>query len=124
MPIDKMRILLVDDENDILEIFRKGLERSGFEVDAFNDSIKAIQEFKPHYYDLVITDIRMPGINGFDLYKLIRKQDEKVKIFFLSAHAIYEKDVELAFPNLPPNSFIEKPISIAKFVNLIEAIAP
>jgi DNA-binding NtrC family response regulator len=124
MPIDKSRILLVDDEEDILSLFRIGLERNGFEVDAFTSPIEAMQQFKPYRYDVVITDIRMPGLSGFEVYKLIRKQDDRVKIFFMTAFAIYEKAVELAFPGLQPNSFIEKPVSIAKLVNLIETIAP
>jgi DNA-binding response OmpR family regulator len=124
MPIDKPRILLVDDEKDVLQIFTQGLERNGFEVDAFTSPIEAVQQFRPYRYDAVITDIRMPGLSGFEVYKLIRKQDDTVKVFFLTAFAIYEKEVKLAFPNLPLNSFVEKPISIAKLVNLIESNAP
>lgn len=81
MPIDKPRILLVDDEKDVLQIFTLGLERNGFEVDAFTNPIEAVQQFRPYRYDAVITDIRMPSLSGFEVYKLIRKQDDTVKKF-------------------------------------------
>src|SRR5437867_6067495 len=81
MPIDKPSILLIDDENDTLVTLKKGLEMKGFEVDAFDASPQALQQFKPYRYDVVITDIHMPILNGFEVCKLIRKQDEKVRIF-------------------------------------------
>jgi two-component system response regulator ChvI len=80
-----------------------------------------MEHFKPHFYDIVITDIRMPGLNGFDLYRLIRKQDESVKVFFMTAFEVLEQEIKVAFPNLPPNSFITKPITIEKLVQLIES---
>ena len=121
MPIDKPSILLIDDENDTLVTLKKGLEMKGFEVDAFDASPQALQQFKPYRYDVVITEISMPILNGFEVYKLIRKQDEKVRIFFMTAFEVIEQEVKLAFPNLPPNSFITKTITIEKLVALIES---
>ncbi|HEV8404364.1 MAG TPA: response regulator [Nitrososphaera sp.] len=120
MLIDKQRILVVDDEKDILHIVTKGLELKGYDVDGFTDPTEAIQQFKPSKYDAVITDIRMPILNGFDLYRLIRKQDDKVKVFFMTAFDIYENEAKLVFPNLAPNSFIKKPTTIDKLVQLLE----
>ena len=60
-----------------------GLEDEGYKVDAFNDPILALSNFKSNYYSLVILDINMPKMNGYDLYKEIRKLDNKVKICFL-----------------------------------------
>ena len=121
MPIDKPSILLIDDENDTLVTLKKGLEMKGFEVDAFDASPQALQQFKPYRYDVVITEISMPILNGFEVYKLIRKQDEKVRIFFMTAFEVIEQEVKLAFPNLPPKSFITKTITIEKLVTLIES---
>ena len=121
MPMDKPSILLIDDENDIVVTLKKGLELKGFEVDAFDSSPQALQQFKPYRYDVVITEISMPILNGFEVYKLIRKQDEKVRIFFMTAFEVIEQEVKLAFPNLPPKSFITKTITIEKLVTLIES---
>jgi len=121
MPIDKPSILLIDDENDTLVTLKKGLELKGFEVDAFDASPQALQQFKPYRYDVVITEISMPILNGFEVYKLIRKKDEKVRIFFMTAFEVIEQEVKLAFPNLPPKSFITKTITIEKLVTLIES---
>jgi len=121
MPIDKPSILLIDDENDTLVTLKKGLEMKGFEVDAFDASPQALQQFKPYRYDVVITEISLPILNGFEVYKLIRKQDEKVRIFFMTAFEVIEQEVKLAFPNIPPKSFITKTITIEKLVTLIES---
>jgi DNA-binding response OmpR family regulator len=114
------RILLVDDERDILVTFKKALESRGYEVDAFSDPVKALLDFVPGRYDIIITDVKMPGLNGFELYHRIRKQDEKAKLFFLTAIDIYEHEVKLAFPNLDPNVFIHKPIGIDDLIKTIE----
>ena len=60
------RIAIVDDEPDITNVLKKGLERHGFAVDAFNDPHATLASFQPKYYDFMIVDIRMPIINGFD----------------------------------------------------------
>jgi len=120
MPFDKPRILLVDDEKDILYVLQKGLELKGFHVDGFADPIEAAAQFAPFRYDIVISDIRMPQMTGFDLYRMLRKQDNRFKIFFLTAFEVHEQEVKLAFPNLPLNSFIHKPIGIDDLVRLIE----
>jgi DNA-binding response OmpR family regulator len=69
----KKKILLVDDEPDLTFSFKEGLEDAGFNIDVFNDSMHALGKFKPNFYDLVILDILMPEINGFDLYKELKK---------------------------------------------------
>ena len=79
------RILLVDDEPDVTLAFKIGLEDNGFEVDAFNDPILALSTFKQGLNSLVLLDIKMPKMNGFELYKEIRKLDVKVKICFMTA---------------------------------------
>jgi DNA-binding response OmpR family regulator len=63
------RVMIVDDEQDITAIFKIGLEKNQFIVTTFNDPFEALSKFKPLLYDLLILDIRMPGMNGFQLYK-------------------------------------------------------
>jgi len=82
----KRRILVVDDESDITFTLKKGLENSGlFEVDVSNDPLEVLSNFKPGYYDFLLIDIRMPKINGYELYDKIRDIDSKVKSCFITA---------------------------------------
>jgi DNA-binding response OmpR family regulator len=77
------RILLIDDEPDITFTVKDMLEDNGFQVDSFNDPILALNYYKVNFYDLVILDIKMPKMDGFELYNKIREKDPKVKICFL-----------------------------------------
>jgi two-component system response regulator ChvI len=97
---NKLKILIVDDEDDITLSFKRILEIHGFEVDAFSDSILALSKFKVNYYDIALLDIKMPNLDGFDLYKKIKEMDNKIKICFLTASEAYyqqyrEKAIEL-----------------------------
>jgi CheY-like chemotaxis protein len=115
------RILLVDNEPDNTSVFSMGLEDAGFKVDAFNDSLLALSSFKARFYDLSILDINMPNMNGFELYKELRKKDEKVRACFLTASEMYHESLRV-----PPQTlndvkcFIPKPISIDDFIKRIE----
>lgn len=86
------RILAVDDEPDLTMICSLALQYHGFKVDTFNDSQEALSNFKPDYYDLVILDIKMPKMDGFELYDKIKKKDDKVKICFLTASELYYEE--------------------------------
>ena len=115
------RIAVVDDEPDITNVLKKGLERHGFTVDTFNDPRAAIASFQPMYYDLMIIDIRMPRINGFDLYRQLKKRDTGVKVCFLTAFQIYYEEFRKMFPTIDVKAFIIKPVSISNLVNQINA---
>jgi DNA-binding response OmpR family regulator len=115
------RIAVVDDEPDITNVLKKGLERNGFTVDTFNDPHVALASFQPRHYDLVIIDIRMPRINGFDLYRQLKKRDTDVKVCFLTAFQIYYEEFRMLFPKIDVKAFIRKPVSISNLVNQINA---
>ncbi|MDQ6865478.1 MAG: response regulator [Thermoproteota archaeon] len=115
------RILLVDNEPDNTSVFSMGLEDAGFKVDAFNDSLLALSNFKARFYDLSILDINMPNMNGFELYKEIRKVDEKVRVCFLTASEIYHESLRVPPQTLKDvKCFIPKPIAIDDFIKRIE----
>jgi DNA-binding response OmpR family regulator len=113
------RIAVVDDEPDITNVLKKSLERHGFTVDTFNDPQAALVSFQPMYYDLMIIDIRMPRINGFDLYRQLKKRDTGVKVCFLTAFQIYYEEFRKMFPAIDVKAFIRKPVSISNLVNQI-----
>src|SRR5919197_396966 len=73
---ERRRILLVDDEHDICMVYQIVLEEHGFECMSYIDSVKGLQEFKPHFYDLILLDIKMPVLNGFEFYKNIIEVDK------------------------------------------------
>ncbi|HJU96251.1 MAG TPA: response regulator [Nitrososphaera sp.] len=114
-----IRIAVVDDEPDITNVLKKGLERYGFIVDTFNDPQAALASFQPMYYDIMIIDIRMPRINGFDLYRQVKKRDSGVKVCFLTAFQVYYEEFKKIFPTIDVKAFIRKPVSISNLVNQI-----
>lgn len=116
------RLLLVDDDSDIIHVLKQGLESNGFQVDAFSSSQKALGSFKPSVYDLAILDIRMPGLSGFQLYRKIKKIDPAITACFLSAFEIHASEFEKVFPSLKDvKTIIIKPVSI---YNLLREITP
>jgi DNA-binding response OmpR family regulator len=115
------KILIVDDDADITLAFKKGLENDGFKVDVFNDPLQALLNFKASDYDLLLLDIRMPKMNGFELYKEIEKIDNGVKVCFITAYEVYYEALREVFPSLEVECFIRKPIEIASLVKKIKS---
>jgi DNA-binding response OmpR family regulator len=103
------RILVVDDESDVCFMLNEVLSENGFVVDSYKDPLLALSNFRAHSYSLVILDIRMPGLNGFALYREIRRLDKKVKVCFLTAGEMYYGYSDI-FSSLPANHFIRKPV--------------
>ena len=79
------RILVVDDDNDNLDLFTIVLEHAGFKVNSYSDPVKALEEFRPNNYDLLILDYLMPSFNGLELYKRMKQIDESIKALILTA---------------------------------------
>jgi DNA-binding response OmpR family regulator len=117
------RILLVDNEDDNNIVFKMALEDDGFEVDIYiyNDSLLELSNFKDDLYDLVILDINIPKMNGYELYKEIRKIDSKVKVCFLSASEIYDKNLQKVSPPSNVKCFISKPIQMNDLIRTVKA---
>jgi two-component system, OmpR family, response regulator ChvI len=109
------RILLVDDEPDVIFTFKKGLEANGFVVDAFEDPVLALSNFKPGIYGLLLLDVKMPQINGFELYEKIKKIDSEVKACFITAHEVYYESLRELFPSMDLDCYV-KPIQIEDLV--------
>jgi two-component system, OmpR family, response regulator ChvI len=118
----KGRILLVDDERDINTVVKKGLERVGFKVCAFNNPLDALSNFEAGSYDVALLDIRMPSMNGFELYKKLRETDSKVKVCFITAFEMYEEEFKKLFPSYEVRCFIKKPIKLTDLIVEIEKI--
>lgn len=118
-PGKKIRVLVVDDEDDILAVIKRGLELEGFDVTTENNPDRALSEYRPGDYELVLSDIRMPGLSGFELYREIRKIDKKVKVCFITAFEIYYDEFRRMFPKLHVNCFIRKPVTVKELAKAV-----
>ncbi|HLG37936.1 MAG TPA: response regulator, partial [Nitrososphaera sp.] len=87
------KVLVIDDQEDITRSLKMALEKEGLEVTVYNDPVKAISDFKAGHFNLVIVDIRMPAISGFDVYAKIKAIDNRVKVCFLTAFGLYEDEL-------------------------------
>ena len=114
------RIFIVDDEPDITLSFKMILEGNGFKVDTYNDPIHSIRNFKAGSYDLVILDIRMPKMDGFQLYEELKKIDEKVKVVFITAFDINYEGLRKMYPELRIDSFVRKPVDSEYLINVVK----
>jgi DNA-binding response OmpR family regulator len=124
--MDIKNILLVDNEVDITYALSNALENYGFNIDSFNDPIIALKSHKNNYYDLVILDIKMPKMDGFELYKKIKEKDPTVKICFLTASELFYEEFRkarfLLSDKIGEEYFIQKPIKTDDLIQKINAL--
>ncbi len=120
------RVMVVDDERDILSILKRGLEsKNRFQVDTFMDAESALESLKENsddYYDLVLTDIRMPKINGFELYRRIKESSPHMKIVFITAFEINKDEFSKVIPSVDVIDFISKPVSMSTLITKLNSI--
>jgi len=123
--IRKNRILIVDDEDDITFLFKMVLEDNGFKVDTFNHPLVALQNFTAGTYDLVLLDMLIPNMNGFELYQKIRMLDDKARVCFLTTNGINHKEIrkKVAYATIdyPENCFIIKPIENEELIKIVKS---
>ena len=121
-----IRVMFVDDEKDILSTVKRGLEsNNAFTVETFSSGESALQAFESHpesYYDLVITDIRMPKMNGFELYRRIKEKNQSMKIAFITAFEINKEEFNKVMPSVNVIDFISKPLSISSLITKLKSM--
>jgi CheY-like chemotaxis protein len=125
-----LNILLVDDDRDTLRIIQKYFESKGAHVNAYSEPLLALQDFMKNgnsngnsnnYYDLIISDIRMPEMNGIELASIIRKMDKEIPIIFMTASSIKDIDSSiLKFLNI--EDIIAKPIKLKVLLEKINIV--
>jgi CheY-like chemotaxis protein len=121
------RILIVDDEADVTVTFKAVIEESNnnndvnkkIEVHTSNNPVEALSEFKPNFYDLLLADINMPYMNGFELCEKILAIDINVKVCFMSSVEINREALREIYPSLSLGCFIRKPVTIDYLVKRI-----
>jgi len=119
------RILIVDDDPDITYTFKEGIEYGSsstrIEVYTYNDPLVALSEFKPHYYNLLLIDINLPNLNGFEFCQRILEIDINVKACFMTAGQINREAFREIYPAISLGCFINKPVPIDYLVDRIKA---
>jgi len=123
----KKKIMLVEDEEDIATVFGMVLVRGGYEVDSFTNPVLALKKFKAGSYDLIILDIKMPEMDGFELRRQIKKIDNVVKVCFVTASELYyeefRKELRLeGEPIIDKDRYLRKPIQNEELIKEITRI--
>jgi DNA-binding response OmpR family regulator len=122
------RILIVDDDPDITFTFKMAFEdanrisgnKVSFHVNTYNDPLLALSEFKPHFYDLMLVDIEMPKMNGFDFCVKIFEVDLNPKVCFIVSAPINQEALRDQYPSLSIGCFIETPVTIDNLIKRVK----
>lgn len=114
------QILVIDDDEDILNLFSDFLKKEGYGVTSFLDPLKALEEIhrRPQRYSIIITDVRMPGISGIELIRRICKINHDIKVIIISAFELNGNDLS----NIRYDNFVEKPVHMHYLAQTIERI--
>ena len=116
----KKRILFVNDDEDTADVIKEDLSIHGYEVEAFVDPNLALQNFKASNYDLLLLNVRMRGLNGFELYNKMKKIDENIQICFISASNTFYEKYKRLYPEVQEECYIQKPVG--KLAGIIDKI--
>ena len=115
------RILIVDDDRDIAKFFKLALDHAGFITDVYSDPLSVLMNFKKGMYDLLLLDINMPLMSGFELYGKISQIDDGVKVCFVTAFEEYYSEFKTAFPHLNElECYIKKPVGMDKLIQTVK----
>lgn len=129
LPFTK-RILIVDDDQDITFTFKKAFEEANrisgsnkisFHVNTYNDPLVAFSEFKPDFYDLMLIDINMSKMNGFDFCVKVLELDANPRVCFMSSGLINQEALREQYPSLSIGCFIKKPVTMENLVRRVKA---
>jgi len=116
------KILVVDDEFDISNSIKRGLEKKGFQVDAFTDPTDALSHYVKGRYDMLLVDIRMPKMTGFEFVRAVRGIDPKVQFCFLTAFDVQRSEFNKLFPDVDVSHLLRKPITLTDLANILNQL--
>ncbi len=115
------KIMIIDDDRDINNLFKLFLEYDGYKVDAFTDPIDVLYSFRKYEYDLILLDLKMPNIDGITLYQKLKKIDDRVLICFITANIEYIQQLKNYIPDIE-KKVIYKPILLTELRKKINSI--
>jgi DNA-binding NtrC family response regulator len=113
--------MVCDDDKDILITLSRGLERSDFEIHGFSDPVMALQHVEDgcEECEVLVTDVRMPNMNGFQLVRRIREIRPEMKVVMMTAFEGNKTELETVFPSMNVDYVIRKPFAPSKLVDVI-----
>jgi DNA-binding NtrC family response regulator len=118
-------ILVIDDESDIVNLVNESLRTDRFKVRTFTDPTAALEHFKSNSkdYDIVISDIRIPAMNGYQFVKHVKERNPKVKVILMTAFENDNKEFHNVLSAIKVDAFLQKPFSIQQLNNVLEKIS-
>ena len=122
---NSLSILVVDDDPDVVTLVEQALHKHRFQVSAFTDPAMALEDFKVNCKNcsLILSDIRMPGMNGYEFVRKAKEIDNQVSIILMSAFEINDKEFHNVLPDIKVDAFLQKPFSIQQLNNIIDKIS-
>jgi CheY-like chemotaxis protein len=119
----KKSVVLVDDDKDILTTLKHGLEANNYQVYAFDSPLEALEYMKQvNSHEVLISDIRMPAMTGFELAKQVNKDHPDMWIILLTSFEIHRSEFEKIFPSTKIDALINKPVSINRLVDAVDVL--
>jgi DNA-binding NtrC family response regulator len=118
------RLLIVDDDSDIVQVLKLGLQKNRFSVNAFTNPEAALQSFKSNAksYCVVVSDMRMPELSGIQLAKKVKEINPDVKVVLMTGFEIRDNEFSKVFPSTSVDGFVQKPVGINELANKILSI--
>jgi DNA-binding NtrC family response regulator len=118
------KLLIVDDDSDIVQVLKLGLQKNRFLVDAFTNPEEALQSFKSNAEDycLVLSDVRMPGLSGIQLAKKVKEASPSVKVILMTSFEVRDNEFSKVFPSTHVDGFVQKPIGIKDLTKKILSV--
>ena len=118
------RLLIVDDDSDIVQVLKLGLQKNRFSVTVFTNPEEALQSFKSDAksYCVVVSDMRMPSLSGIQLAKKVKEINPNVKVVLMTGFEIRDDEFSKVFPSTSVDGFVQKPVGIKELANKILSI--
>jgi two-component SAPR family response regulator len=118
-------ILIVDDECDDANLIKQSLQTNRRKVSVFTDPVMALEDFRMNCKtcSVILSDIRMPGINGYEFIRKVKEIDKQVKVILMSAFEIQDKEFHNVLPDIKVDAFLQKPFSLQRLNDVIEKIS-
>ena len=115
-------ILVIDDDPDIARVITQWLDRDGFKVSAFTDPAIALEDFKLNCNScsLILSDIRMPGMNGYEFVKKTKEIDKQAKVIFMSSFDIEDKEFHNVPSDIKVDAFLQKPFNLRELRDIVQ----
>jgi two-component system, OmpR family, alkaline phosphatase synthesis response regulator PhoP len=118
--MNQKNILLVEDEEHLLKIISLNLELEGYSVTPATNGIEALKEFRKQNFDLILLDVMLPEMNGFDVCEQIRKENSKIPVLFLTAKGSSEDRIQGL--KLGADDYLTKPFNLEELLLRVQIL--